>query len=115
MKISNPELKVIRFSADDVIATSLFFAKTSDVDYDIAETLGADMSGDYIAFSGVMAPYDDGDWIITNPTDFHTVDEDMMNSLKNYPEHYMFTAYTNEETWEFHTKGASFVDLYGNQ
>ena len=58
MKISEPELKIIRFCSDDVIATSQFFLTAGQFDgYSGAEP--------YVRFDGTMRPNNDGTYRIT--------------------------------------------------
>lgn len=66
MKITNPELEVVRFSADDVIATSLYYIKDGDV---------------YKEFEGVMTPDSNGRYKITPVSGFTVVDDDDVEGL----------------------------------
>lgn len=56
MKISNPEMKVVRFANEDVIATSLFYMSAAD--YNTA--MGTNYTTPYVWVNGAMsgASYD---------------------------------------------------------
>ena len=69
MKITNPEIKVVLFASDDVIATSgmigaltgqsgLFYIPTS-------QYTGGSYTGDYVQFSGTFGNYSGGVYEIT--------------------------------------------------
>lgn len=63
MKITNPELEVVRFNADDVIATSLYYMKAADFN----AMRGTSFTSDYVEFEGTMFPTgESGVWGITN-------------------------------------------------
>lgn len=118
MKISNPELKIIRFSADDVIATSIFYIRTSDITADskmwnnIPDNA---LDSDYVRFNGTMMPLENDDWGIFNPSDFAAYREEDVNWAKDQQIAGVYDAYLPDDNWQFHTKGASYADLYGNQ
>ena len=58
MKISNPELKVVRFNADDVIATSVLIGKTGLFYVDNG-------NGGYNSFNGTFSSFDGSVYGIT--------------------------------------------------
>ena len=72
MKITNPELKVVRFANEDVIATSfgplpslsgrngLFYIPAGDYSGTYSGT------GNYVQFNGTFGPYRGGSYEITN-------------------------------------------------
>lgn len=63
MKITNPKLEVVRFNADDVIATSLYYMKAADYN----ALYGTSFTSNYVEFQGSMvAPDKSGVWGITN-------------------------------------------------
>ena len=115
MKISNPELKVVRFGADDVIATSLFY--------------GTDALGNYKTFNGVLSPLGDGTYAVTNVYGVDDADMDEIDGLKSGGSVYLpelgltipstamepiarqaYEAYTYED--QYYSHGASYYDLY---
>lgn len=107
MKMTNPELKVVRFANDDVIATSVFI---------IAD--GNPYSG-YSMFTGTMAPTgEEGTWIVTNPSGSWEIDESVIENMKNGSytpeEYYTYNAYKTDPEGPYYTKGASYYDLYYN-
>ena len=64
MKISNAELKVVRFNSEDVIATSRYFMSAAAFE----SLYGLGLTGtDYVSFTGSMTSYDDvaGGWSVT--------------------------------------------------
>ena len=71
MKISNPELKVVRFGADDVIATSGLLGALSGQSglfyIPAGQYSGAySGSGEYVEFSGTFGDYDGSNYAIGN-------------------------------------------------
>ena len=62
MKISNTELKVIRFGADDVIATSLMMGPLSGSSglfyIPASQYSGGSFSGEYVEFNGTFGDFD---------------------------------------------------------
>ena len=63
MKITNPKLEVVRFNADDVIATSLYYMKTADYN----AWFNKNLTSDYVEFEGTMVgDGSSGKWGITN-------------------------------------------------
>ena len=107
MKISNPELNVVRFAADDVIATSLFYVA------DPASETG------YYAVYGSMAPSGDaGTWVVGyNSYDMYEVTAETIENERTYnPYADTFDAYLDPNgSGAYYTKGASYWELYGNQ
>ena len=108
MRISTPELNVVRFANEDVIATSLYI---------IAD--GNAYSG-YSMFSGTMAPTgESGTWIVTKNGGSWEIDEATIENEKigAYGDEWTMTydVYQTEENGPYYTKGASYYDLYGNQ
>lgn len=71
MKITNPELKVVRFNSEDVIATSLYLMSAAD--YNTAA--GTSYTKPYVMFNGDMTTYDETNqaWQIAN---IHAVTEE---------------------------------------
>ena len=78
MKITNPEMNVIRFGANDVIATSLFYLPVSQ--YSGSYTPGTD-GNDYVEFEGTMRPNGDGTYEITNIYRAQGVPQDDVDGL----------------------------------
>ncbi len=106
MKISNPELNVVRFAADDVIATSMFFVA------DPASETG------YYRVYGSMAPSGDaGTWVVGyNSNDKYEIDADTIENERAYnPYADTFDAYVDPNgSGAYYTKGVSYWELYGN-
>ena len=103
MKIANAELKVIRFGADDVIATSIFFLNTGS---------GYDM------VYGEMTDYDSTaeGWHINDWSKITSSAEERQGYI-NDKAYYAYDAYDYDVPGRsgYYTKGASYYDLYGNQ
>ncbi|MBQ6979041.1 MAG: hypothetical protein IJQ07_00145 [Clostridia bacterium] len=105
MKITNPELKVVRFNAEDVIATSLYAV--------------ADGNGGYNLYEGTMGAYDAnaGAWSVnladvSSGTISAAEFDDYTRSLNSpYDIHSLYGAY--KEGDYYFTKGATYVELYG--
>ena len=110
MKIANPEMKVVRFENEDVIATSMFIIADAD------SLTG--ISGFYGAMHG---PVEEGTWIIGNDGYKFDVSEEELELIKDGEYGYTFygepvyDAYQTEEYGPYYTKGASYWDMYGNQ
>ena len=105
MKITNPELKVVRFNAEDVIATSLYAFADGNGGYNLYEgTMGA-----YDANAGAWSVNLVGDKIDTiSAADF----DDYTRSINSpYDIHSLYGAY--KEGDYYFTKGATYVELYG--
>ena len=66
MKITNPELKVVRFNADDVIATSALLGLSRRFYIDNGQ-------GGYQEFSGTFTSYSNGVYVITPNGSFEDV------------------------------------------
>lgn len=107
MKISNSELKVLRFANEDVIATSMFFVA------DPASETG------YYRVYGSMAPSgDEGTWVVEyNSYDKDEVTAETIENERTYnPYDYTFNAYVDPNgSGAYYTKGVSYWELYGNQ
>ena len=108
MKMVTPELKVVRFENEDVIATSMFI---------VAD---ADSSTGYSIFEGTMyGPGDDGAWTIGTNGWKNEISQDEIDDIKAdhtgpYNSWYgepIYDAYTEDQYYK--TKGASYYDLYG--
>ena len=122
MKITKPELKVIRFSSEDVIATSLYFMSAAD--YNAAH--GTSFDTPYVWFNGSMTDYDPSisSWRIS---DIRNVDgmteEDKGFIVGTYFEdmgvYFPGVGGISYEAFNYndglYTKGASYSELYGNQ
>ena len=118
MRISELELKVVRFSNEDVIATSGYFINS-------ASFTGASYSEPYVHFYGEMGSYDDEakGWIIYGANSDSGVSEEYINgyindiSTSNPSTAYalgnnLYDAYLYDGN--YYTKGASYYELYGN-
>ena len=111
MKINKPELKVVRFANDDVIATSLFYMNTEDfnaamgTEYNVNET-------PYVYFNGEMRYVDGTSWRIDNAHAFDAVED--LGFIAGIPE-IGFPGVTGYEAYVyengFYTKGASYQEL----
>lgn len=79
MKITNPELEVVRFNADDVIATSLYYMSAADYN----ALYGTDFTSNYVQFEGSMVPTtgNSGVWGITNIYNAAEADDDEVEGL----------------------------------
>ena len=105
MKITNPELKVVRFNAEDVIATSFYAV--------------ANVNGGYDIYEGTMGSYDAnaGAWSVNLVGDsLKTISEaefdDYTRSLNSpYDIYSLYGAYKDGNY--YFTKGATYVELYG--
>ena len=105
MKMATPELKVVRFANEDVIATSLFFVA------DPASETG------YYGVYGTMAPSADaGTWIVGyNSYDLYEVTAETIENERTYHTYAdTFDAYLDPNgSGAYYTKGASYWELYG--
>ena len=117
MKISEPKLKVIRFDAEDVIATSTYIVAKS------ALTGNANDTG-YIRYNASMGPYDTADgingWVVGSADSFlyngMLISEEKLNDYKDEGYPYMFDGYVyvvGDNRLVF-TKGASYYELKNN-
>ena len=123
MKMSNPELKVVRFGSDDVIATSLFYLAAG-------QFAGYEGSSPYVEFEGVMRPNGDGTYQITNITHTAGVDQDTVDGVTSGGSIYLpefgitipatamepiaqqtYDAYAYSEG-TYYTHGATYHELY---
>lgn len=71
MKISNPELKVVRFGADDVIATSGWMSGAltgtkASFYIPAGQYSGGSFSGNYVEFNGTFGDYNGSEYAITD-------------------------------------------------
>ena len=106
MKITNAELEVVRFAAEDVLATSMFFVA------DPASETG------YYRVYGTMAPSaDEGTWIVGyHSYDKFEIDPETIENERTYhPYADTFDAYIDPNgSGAYYTKGVSYWELYGN-
>lgn len=107
MKITNAELEVVRFAAEDVLATSMFYVADSN-----SET-------GYYRVYGTMAPSneEEGTWIVGyHSYDKYEVDAETIENDRTYnPYADTFDAYVDPNgSGAYYTKGASYWELYGN-
>lgn len=81
MKISDFEIKVVRFSSDDVIATSLYYAPAAAFN----SVTGGSFTSAYVEFEGTMTGYDSdaGGWYVANPRGAKAASDDDMDGLKS--------------------------------
>ena len=117
MKITNPKLEVVRFNADDVIATSLYYIKDGDV---------------YKQFEGIMSPDSNGRYMITPVSDFEVVDDETVEGLMSGGWTYLpdvgitipstakepiarqtYTAFKIDD--DYYTYGVTYYEQYWNQ
>lgn len=127
MKISNPEMKVVRFANEDVIATSLYYASAADFN----SAFGTNFTSDYVEFNGSMTGFDSaaGGWYVSNVYGAQEADSDSMEGLKSggsiyLPEYGITIPSTAAEpiarqaysTYSYndglYTKGATYYELY---
>lgn len=112
MKISNSELKVVRFANEDVIATSMFFVADPNSD-----------TGYYRIDNGAMVPSDEaGTWIVVyDPYSKMEVGSETLDYAREnvnflYNADSIFDAYVDPNgSGAYYTKGVSYWELYGNQ
>ena len=85
MKISNPELKVVRFGADDVIATSGLIGALTGTKGSFyipaGQYTGGTYSGEYVGFSGTFGDYNGSAYSITGISGAHGESEDDVAGL----------------------------------
>ena len=109
MKITNPEMKVVRFENEDVIATSMFI-------------IADDESGTFSIFEGSMyGPVEEGVWNIGTNGEKNEISQDEIDNIKAgytgaYNSWYGIPVYdAYKEDSYYRTKGASYYEMYGNQ
>ena len=107
MKITNAELEVVRFAAEDVLATSLFIIND-----------GNPYTG-YSMMSGVMTPTgESGIWIVTQTNgkweiDAAVVEAEMNGDYGIEEQAVTYNAYKTDPEGPYYTHGASYYELYG--
>lgn len=139
MKITNPELKVVRFDNEDVIATSFFYLSAAD--YTATFGTAFDQDHEYVELIGAMTSYDSSQnaWLVNaNTANPNPQYASTLSNLKDiaagggyiYPQELggigipvspgLFQA--TKEGYDayiyngnIYTKGASYFDLYSNQ
>lgn len=81
-RLTNPELNVIRFASEDVIATSFgpLSGLTRSFYIPSSQYNGGSLGGDYVTFNGTFGDYDGSAYNITNASGF-TVDVDERDGL----------------------------------
>ena len=127
MKITNPKLEVVRFNADDVIATSLYYMSAADFN----AVNGTSFTSDYVEFEGTMVPTgDSGVWGITNIYNVKAADGEDMEGLMSggsvvfgggtIPSTFMestarkaYDAFKRDDG--IYTKGVTYYEQYWNQ
>ena len=120
MKMTKPELKVVRFASEDVIATSGYYIES-------ANWMGNNSYSDpYVHFYGEMGEYSSGaqGWIIYGVggdsgesseyresyiNDIATSNPSTAQALGGH----LYDAYYYDGN--YYTKGASYYELYNNQ
>ena len=126
MKITNPELEVVRFNADDVIATSLYYMSAADYN----ALYGTDFTSDYVQFNGDMvATGNSGVWGITNIYNVQAADTDEIEALMSGSGNFTgfpipasvlepiarqaYNAFKSDDG--IYTKGVTYYEQYWNQ
>lgn len=120
MKISNPEMKVVRFANEDVIATSLFYMSAAD--YNAA--MGTNYTTPYVWVNGAMsgASYDSAtaSWKIDVTSVEPATEDDMTFIRGGYIEEagiYFPGTKTGYEAYikdgEYFTKGVTYKESIG--
>ena len=128
-RLTNPELKVIRFASEDVIATSVLLGKTGTFYIPSGQYSGGSFSGNYVEFNGTFNSYSDGVYGISgiygakgdvdsdrdvlispppyyfNDTGVTVAGEFMANMSKN-----IYDAYSYDG--QYYTNGISYYDTY---
>ena len=110
MKMTNPELKVVRFENEDVIATSMFIIEDDQ------------SSTGFSIFEGSMyGPVEEGTWAVGTSGWKNDISQDEINDIRTAQNGYYYSwygepVYDAYETGDgyIYTKGASYYDLYGN-
>lgn len=108
MKISTPELKVVRFENEDVIATSLYILEDS------LTTVG-DYSYYVVDLGSMYSTADPGTWGIHRQYLEGQMDLEGYEQTKNEARDDVFYMYRDEHDGQYYTKGTSFYELYGQQ
>ena len=106
MKMVTPELKVVRFENEDVIATSFYILESP-----ITE-------GNYtfyaVDFGSMYSTEDPGTWGIHRNHEGGQMDLAGYEDTKNAAPADVFYMYRDEHDGQYYTKGVSFYELYGN-
>ena len=109
MRISTPELNVVRFANEDVIATSIFITGETDPDTGMYKYLYGSMSS-----SG-----EDGTWNVGYESTGWLSDYEFSQAKGEYDGNYTFGGETVYDAYkigdDYYTKGVSYYELYGNQ
>lgn len=118
MKITNPKLEVVRFNADDVIATSVYYMSAADYNAYAEQNDLATVSGKpYVYFNGDMTYVDGTSWQITNIRS--VTGEDDLGMFTGFTEFGITIPPTTQgyEAYnyngELYTKGATYLELKG--
>lgn len=120
MKISNPEMKVVRFANEDVIATSLYYMSAAD--YNAA--MGTSYDTPYVWINGAMsgASYDSStaSWKIDVTSVEPATEDDMLFVRGGYIEevgiYFPGTSSSYEayiKNGEHYTKGVTYKESIG--
>ena len=122
MKMKNPEIEVVRFANEDVIATSLFFMSAADYN----AGMGTNFETEYVWFTSAMsgANYDSekSSWKLTDISNLEGVTEDDLGFIRGmYFEETgvyfpgvggaSYEAYVSNG--ELYTKGVSYTESIG--
>ncbi|MBO4693395.1 MAG: hypothetical protein J5659_03255 [Clostridia bacterium] len=80
-RLTNPELKVIRFASEDVIATSLYYAPSAAFN----AINGTSFTSDFVEFEGSMTSYDPaaGGYSVSNIYNVKAANNDDIDGLKS--------------------------------
>ncbi len=112
MKISKPEIEVVRFANEDVIATSLYYM--SSADYNAAK--GTSYTDPYVIFNGSMTPAGDGVWKVPDPYAVTAVED--LGLITGIPEigfpgkgDISYEAYYKDG--DFYTNGVTYKESIG--
>lgn len=82
-RLTNPELNVIRFASEDVIATSALLGLSRSFFIPSSQYSGSSFSSDYVEFYGTFSSYNDGIYGISNISGAKAADNDEMDQLKS--------------------------------
>ena len=109
MRISTPELNVVRFANEDVIATSIFITGEIDPDTGMYKYLYGSMSS-----SG-----ESGTWNVGYESTGWLSKYELDEAKGEYGDNYTFHGETVYDAYKegdyYKTKGVSYYELYGNQ